>query len=140
MNENRAPRSGEKGISLNDILWFIASRWRKLIVCALAAALLTGGGTAVSYAVKLRNADYLAAAREKNAQQKAVYQQNRDRLSSLQTHLKEQLEFQAAYTASPLFRMDPYAVNTITTVYHASAEGAPPTAVQNTSRSRTPPA
>ena len=129
MNENRAPRSGEKGISLNDILWFIASRWRKLIVCALAAALLTGGGTAVSYAVKLRNADYLAAAREKNARQKAVYQQNRDRLSSLQAHLKEQMEFQAAYTASPLFRMDPYAVNTITTVYHASAEGAPPTAV-----------
>ena len=129
MSENQEPRSGGKGVSLNDIIWFIASRWRKILLFALAAAVLSGGFTAVSYAVKLGSGDYLESARAKNAQQKAAYQQNYDRLSSTQRHLKAQLEFQAAYTDSPLFQMDPYAVNTITTVYYASAEGASPMAV-----------
>ena len=129
MSETQNPRS--RGVSLNDLIWFIASRWRKILLFALIAAVLSGGVTAASYAVKLRSSEYLEAAKATNAQQKAAYQQNYDRLSALQKHLKTQLEYQAAYTSSPLFRMDPYAVHTVTTVYYASvdAEDVSPLAV-----------
>lgn len=122
MSENRNPRGGGKGISLNDIIWFIASRWRKIIVITLAAAVLTGGFTAVSYAVKLRDRDYLDSAKAANAQQAAAYRQEHDRLSAMQSHLKSQLEYQSAYAASPLFGIDPYAVHTIRTVYYITMD------------------
>lgn len=123
MNDTQNLRGSSRVVSLNDLIWFIASRWRKLLLFALIAAMLSGGATSLSHAMKLRSSEYLAAAEEKNARQEAVYQETRDRLTALQQHLRTQMDYQGAYTASPLFQMDPYAVNTVTTVYCASVEG-----------------
>lgn len=120
MNENMIRKIRESATVLNmaDLFWSVLGKWRRILVCALALALLLGGVSAARSFPRLRDTEYLRNVEESNAEAVRVYELNRKEYESQIERYSLDLEQQEDYRAHcGLLALDPFHVYVCEGVY-----------------------
>lgn len=115
-------RRSASELDIADLFWSVMGKWRRILVCGLALALLLGGFSGLRGLSRLRDTEYLQNVNQSNAEAVRVYEINRKEYESQVRRFSEDLEQQEAYRAhSGLLALDPFRVYVCEGIYFVDA-------------------
>ena len=115
-----------KEINLSDLLWYLMSKWRKILLFAVIFAFVFGATKAIPSLYRLRSSAYAAVIQESNEKALQEYEEEKMMLEERQALIRQQLaELDEYAEKSPLFQINPRNVYVSEQVYYIDVEASP---------------